>query len=233
MPHATYYILMEEEAQAQRVAWIVRPLEGQKIVKRCPGCEMKRNFASSGAFRVNAQKKTIDVWHIYKCERCGNTWNIEVIARTNRRKINPELYNSYLQNDEDEARRKTFDYGLLARNRAELASPPDFAVDGPGLDELAGRARINLTSEFLLPIRLERVLVKKFGLSRRQLVQLIESGRLTGVAVQDLPRRVKGDIAFEIEVEYARAMLRKHDNMQEAEVEAFNRRQATAIEDLQ
>lgn len=147
---------MEEEAQAQRVEWIVRPLEGQKIVKRCPGCETKRNFASSGAFRVNAQKKTIDVWHVYKCERCDCTWNIEVIARTNRRKINPELYNSYLQNDEDEARRKTFDYGLLARNRAELASPPDFTVDGPGLDELAGigRARIHLTFEFLLPIRL-------------------------------------------------------------------------------
>ncbi len=226
---------MEEEAQARGVEWIVRPLEGQKIVKRCPGCETKRNFVSSGAFQVNAQKKTIDVWHIYKCERCDYTWNIEVIARTNRRKINPELYNSYLQNDEDEARRKAFDYGLLARNRAELAGPPDFTVDGPGLDELAGvgRARIHLTFEFLLPIRLERVLAKKLALSRRQLADLIVSGHLTGLAVDDLPRRVKNNIAFEIDVQQARALLEKHDTVQEAEVEAFNRRQATGIEDLQ
>jgi hypothetical protein len=226
---------MEKEAQAQRVEWIVRPLEGQKIIKRCPGCETKRNFVSSGAFRVNAQKKTIDVWHIYKCERCDYTWNIEVIARTNRRKINPELYNFFLQNDEGEARRRTFDYGLLARNRAELASPPDFTVDGPELDELAGfsRARIYLTFEFLLPIRLEKVLVKKLGLSRRQLAQLIETGHLTGLAVHDLPRRVKNDIEFEIDVQHARALLEQRGNMQEAEVEAFNRRQAAAIEDLQ
>ena len=62
---------------------------------------------------------------------------------------------------------------------------------------------------------------------------MIEYGRLTGVAVQDLPRRVKSDIALEIEVEHARAMLENMNNRQEAEVEAFNRRQATAIEDLQ
>jgi len=128
----------------QRVEWTVRPIEGQKIVKRCPGCETKRNFVSSGAFRVNAQKKLIDVWHIYKCERCDYTWNIEVIARTNRRQIDPDLYDLVLQNDEGEARRRTFDYKLLARNRAELGDPPDFVVDGAELDELNETERAHI-----------------------------------------------------------------------------------------
>lgn len=224
-----------QKAPAPHVEWVVRPIEGQKITRRCPGCEVKRDFVSSGAFRVNAQKKTIDVWHIYKCERCDYTWNIEVIARTNRNKIDPDLYNLFLQNDEDEARRRTFDYGLLARNRAEPSGAPDFIVEGPELGELKarGRARIGLKFEFLLPIRLENVLVKKLGLRRRQLSHLIESGHLVGLAVRDLSRRVKRDVEIEVDVDYALGMLERQPQAQDAEEKAFDAWQADGSEDLQ
>ncbi|MEA2880218.1 MAG: hypothetical protein QOF14_5414 [Hyphomicrobiales bacterium] len=212
----------------RRVEWTVRPIEGQKIVRRCPGCETKRSFVSSGAFRVNAHKKLIDVWHIYKCERCDYTWNVDVIARTNRRQIDPDLYDLFLQNDEGEARRRTFDYKLLAHNRAELGDPPDFVVEGAELDELdeTGRAHIHLTFEFLLPIRLASMFAKKLGLSRKRLNDLIAAGHLIGVSSDDLPKRIKGPIDFEIDIAQVRATLAEHRRVQKAEAEAFERRQA-------
>ena len=97
----------------QSATWWVCPLDGQKIIKRCPGCEIKRHFVSSGAFRINAQKKTIDVWHIYKCEHCKQTWNIEILSRVNVNSIDCDLYDKFKNNDGEESLRRTFDYGHL------------------------------------------------------------------------------------------------------------------------
>lgn len=40
-----------------KVTWTVTPAGYQRIAKRCPACNVKREFAPSGAFRVNSQKK--------------------------------------------------------------------------------------------------------------------------------------------------------------------------------
>lgn len=45
----------------------------QHIAKRCPACNVKRDFAPSGAIQMNSQKKLLDIWSIYKCTRCDYT----------------------------------------------------------------------------------------------------------------------------------------------------------------
>ncbi|MCC8376206.1 MULTISPECIES: DUF1062 domain-containing protein [Photorhabdus] len=45
----------------RNVIWLVRPVGYQAILKRCPGCEVKKAFYPAGTFRVNAQKKVLDV----------------------------------------------------------------------------------------------------------------------------------------------------------------------------
>lgn len=55
------------------VTWTVTPVGYQHIAKRCPACNVKRDFAPSGAIRVNSQKKLLDIWSIYKCTRCDYT----------------------------------------------------------------------------------------------------------------------------------------------------------------
>ena len=182
--------------------WLLRPIEDQKIVKRCPGCEVKRSFVSSGAFRTNAQKKLLDVWHIYNCEYCNQTWNIEILSRVNRKKVDPAMYASFLQNDPAEIRRRTFDYQLLAKNRVELADPPAFAVEGHGLEDLKGLdiAKGRFRIEFPLPIRMAIVLTKKLGLSRRCLSHLIQDGLIRGITLDDLRRKAKEHDTIELDV---------------------------------
>jgi hypothetical protein len=210
--------------------WLVRPTEDQGVVKRCPGCDAKRIFRSSGAFRVNAQKKTLDVWHIYKCEKCDYTWNIDVIERSNRRNIEPNLYNRFLQNDPDEARRLTFDYRLLALNRAELAGSPDFEVTGPDLDALSTHdfARGEVRFEFLLPIRLAVVLTKKLSLSRRRLNGLIESGHLRGVTSADLQSKAKHVQALGFDIAPVLEEVRAQAEARTVEQQAMARRRASS-----
>ena len=72
--------------------WRVRPAHSPRVLRRCPGCDVTRPFASSGRFRVNGQKRRLDVWLIYKCVHCDATWNRTVLERVTPESIDPARY---------------------------------------------------------------------------------------------------------------------------------------------
>jgi len=69
---------------------------------------------------VNAQKKTLDVWLIYRCSVCGATWNLTVLSRVAPRSLPPELLRGFQDNDPDLAARYASDRALLKKNGAEV-----------------------------------------------------------------------------------------------------------------
>ena len=54
---------------------------------------------------MNANGKRLDVWLIYRCERCGATWNQEIFSRVKPSRIDKELYQAFLDNDWETAMR--------------------------------------------------------------------------------------------------------------------------------
>lgn len=101
-----------------KVTWNVSPVGYQLISKRCPSCHGAQNFTPSGAFRINSQKKVLDVWSIYKCVRCAWTWNISLFSRLPIGKINPQLYGQLVANAESAVQHYSHDLQVLRRNGA-------------------------------------------------------------------------------------------------------------------
>lgn len=194
------------------IRWIISPTSDQLVRRRCPKCDGKRLFAPSHRFRVNANKKTLDIWHIYKCVQCNDTWNVEIIARRNRRDIPADLYNSFIVNDPTVARRYSFDYQLLSKNNIEFADPPAVVVLGANVTEFSNREElmIVLESEFPLPNRLGAILSKKLGVSRTGLIRLVESGVIGGLDVRDLNRRLKPFQTIRLKMKSLLPMIAKH-----------------------
>lgn len=93
-----------------------------KVLHRCGGCGKKQEFVNSGKFRVNANGNNVDVWLIYRCQKCKHSWNLTVYERTKPHKIPPELYELFLCNDEDTAYSYGRDIDFLKRNNAEIKS---------------------------------------------------------------------------------------------------------------
>ena len=89
------------------------------VVKYCKKCKRKTMFNSSGLFRVNAHRKSLDVWLIYKCKKCNTTWNLTVLSRVAAGSIQPELLRGFHENDIELAERYTSDAALIKRNGAE------------------------------------------------------------------------------------------------------------------
>lgn len=179
--------------------WCARPEGLAKVIKYCGHCGRKTAFYCSQNFRVNAQKKTLDVWLIYKCEACDATWNMEILSRVNPRAIEASLYEGFMKNDFELARQYASDASILAKNRAEADFDAlSFIVDGE-IPRGGEEAFIELTCDF--GARLDKLLAHKLCLSRNTVQKLMEAGniRITGETAKGIKNlRVKGSVGIAI-----------------------------------
>jgi hypothetical protein len=137
-------------------------------------------FACSMKFRTNAQKKRVDVWLIYRCRACEETWNLPIHERLAVSEIAPDLFQAIARNDSALARRYAFDRQRLApHGRVEESAA--FEIRKSPREECDGNASvIDITLALAWPcgIRLDRLLASELGMTRSQLRTLHERGAL-------------------------------------------------------
>lgn len=90
------------------------------IIHKCGGCKKKQIFISTRKFRVNANGGKLDIWLIYQCKKCKHTLNIPIYERTAVNKIPVDLYDRYLENDEELAIAYGTDYSFFRTKHYEI-----------------------------------------------------------------------------------------------------------------
>ena len=187
------------------VTWTVTPVGYQHIAKRCPACNVKRDFAPSGAIRVNSQKKLLDIWSIYKCTRCDYTWNIALFSRLHVSKINRELLQRLLQNDAAMVHYYAADLATLKRNRAEPSGQPDFRIHEQWSVTLKACQRITVRVSLL------SILKKQLKLSTAEIRWLVATGHIEGIPLKQLKTKklkaMEYDFQLAAETLYARRRI--------------------------
>ena len=156
-----------------RVRWRLRPCESPKIWRHCRRCDDKRPFATTEKFRVNAQKKRLDAWLIYRCLHCGQTWNRPVFERRPVADFDAQTIQAIMENDPQVARRIANDVPRPAR-RADQANA-DYRLDRRMEGEpppAPVAALITIQVEAAPGPRLDRLLARELGLSRARLGRL-------------------------------------------------------------
>ncbi|NKC97730.1 DUF1062 domain-containing protein [Escherichia coli] len=174
-----------------QVTWTVAPVGYQRIAKRCPSCKIKRDFTPSGAFRVNSQKKLLDVWSIYKCTHCDYTWNISLFSRLHVSKIDRQLYHRLMTNDAATIQHFASDIAILKRNNAELSGQPDFTVQERWPVSITAhqwvRVRVRIPRSF--QVSLLSILKQQLMLSAGEIQRRVEAGQIGGVTMKLLKSR--------------------------------------------
>lgn len=144
---------------------------------RCSRCGEARPFRSSGKFRVNANGKRVDAWLVYKCTACGKTWNRPILERRDVDSVAPSLLAALHRNDSELAQRWALDVGGLQRHEASA----DVAVHKEILRAAPLSVRwlwVRLAVPQPVTLRLDRLLGREFGLSRKHLHTLQQADRL-------------------------------------------------------
>lgn len=190
--------------------WRLLPKHTPIVLRRCPRCDVRTAFVSSDKFRINGQGRRLDVWLIYKCASCNQTWNSTILSRVSPESIGAELYQKFLDNDRDTAWRYAFDFEILKRNEVDFDRDVSIEVEGPPLDisSSAMSAQIKIEPHLALNARLDALLAQRLGLTRRKLLALFESGAVSIDPTGAIDRRIKRPLAVTVDLAALRENLR-------------------------
>lgn len=158
----------------------------------CSRCGEARPFRSSQKFRLNANGKQVDAWLIYKCTTCESTWKRPLLERRNVDRVDPSFLEALRRNDPQLARRVAYDIGGLQHGAAITGSSAEVAVVKETLLEAPLSVRwlaVRLAVPQPVILRLDRLLARELGLSRKHLQALQKLDRL--VIAPDGPRRLR------------------------------------------
>lgn len=106
------------------------PSEPIRVFKYCPRCRAPQCFRCAYKFRVNANRKFIDVWLLFDCARCGNTARLPVVRRLPVSTIGRSRLRAFEVNDRNQAMAIARDRRLLKRAGFSV-EPPGPVIEGP------------------------------------------------------------------------------------------------------
>lgn len=99
--------------------WEIIPKNTPNLKRKCNRCDCN-SFYCSNKFRVNAQKRNLDVWLIYRCLECDSTYNLTILSRTKPESIDKDLFKKFAENDEETAWKYAFSPEIVRRNHIEF-----------------------------------------------------------------------------------------------------------------
>ena len=167
----------------RKALWVIRELGLPAVVKACVlGCRSTRHHPT-GKFRVNANGKLLDVWMLINCERCDRTSKISIHERIHVRALEQERLVMFEKNDPAMVRQLAMDPSLASRAgyRLDWNGTWELETDMPFYElESADPAPLEVVIRFEFPahIRVEKLLMDGFGLSRSAARGMVDAGRI-------------------------------------------------------
>lgn len=166
------------------ITWEVKVKNTPLLIKKCSHCDSDR-FYCSDKFRMNAQKKNIDVWLIYRCVKCDNTCNLTLLSRSKPDLIDKTLFHSFSMNDKDAAWKYAFSTEMERKNnlRLDYGSVEYEVVPDTSLEDLLNLSneviKIYIKCEFEFDLKLSSLIRRYFSLSANQVKRMFEDGIIT------------------------------------------------------
>ncbi|GET23975.1 hypothetical protein NT017_03040 [Prolixibacter sp. NT017] len=152
---------------------------------------------------MNAQKKNIDIWLVYRCIKCDNTYNMSLFSRTKPELISKNLFNNFLENNTETVWAYAFSHEVSRRNNVELdfdSVEYDVKHENVSIEDILNfyteAVAFKIKCPFDFRLKLSSVLRVCLELSASRLNKLIEEGVIS-VQEKHLEKRHKvkdGDI---------------------------------------
>jgi hypothetical protein len=152
--------------------WRIRPLELPRPWRYCASCAIARAFVCSERFRVNAQKKSLDVWLNYRCTSCGGVWKFPLLERRPVSDLGGAQLDGFARHDPAVVWKYAFDIARLRPHVIGIDTDVRFEVERTALacDAVeSGDLHIHFDVPFPCDIRLDRLLAGELGISRSSL----------------------------------------------------------------
>ena len=165
-----------------REKWKITPETLPSVRRRCSGCGTKTEFVSSGKFRVNGNGRLLDVWLIYRCRNCKNTWNMAICQRVSPESIDRKKYEGFLGNSHELAEKYGTSREVFAQNGAEMVEAKgEYRVlitdmEIPCLED--GTQEIEIEMAGSLRLRADALFAGQWGITRSEVKKMLDGGKI-------------------------------------------------------
>lgn len=168
----------------KKIVWEVQYLSLLPVLRYCKKCGKKNTFICSRQFRINAQRRFLDLWLIYKCLSCNTTWNATIYSRISPQSLSTDLLDDFYKNDEALVEQYAMNIDFLRGNGVEVGLPLyNVAGNSFSLDETV---ELEIKSKYSCSIKVASIIREKLHLSQKEYLRLILSGRIKGISEQNL-----------------------------------------------
>ncbi len=186
----------------KKIIWEVQSLSLLPVLKYCKKCGRKNLFACSRQFRVNAQRRYLDIWLIYKCCDCNTTWNATVYSRISPQALKPERLDGFYKNNNELVEKYAMNSQFLQENGVEVSSP-QYSVIGDCFS-LNEAVQLEIKNKYSLSVKVSSVVRSKLLLSEKEYLQLITRGKIKSIPDQDLKKcKIKGGVTLVFNNEFS------------------------------
>ncbi len=186
----------------KKIIWEVQSLSLLPVLKYCKKCGRKNRFACSRQFRVNAQRRYLDIWLIYKCCDCNTTWNATVYSRISPQALKPERLDGFYKNNNELVEKYAMNSQFLQENGVEVSSPK-YSVIGDCFS-LNEAVQLEIKNKHSLSVKVSSVVRSKLLLSEKEYLQLITRGKIKSIPDQDLKKcKIKGGVTLVFNNEFS------------------------------
>jgi hypothetical protein len=160
--------------------WHIRPLELPRPWRYCTSCATASAFVCSERFRINANKKSLDVWLKYRCASCEETWKFPLFERCSVSELASQL-DGFACHDPAAVWQYAFDVARLRPHVIRVDTDVRLQVERTPFEcegVPPGHACIHFDVPFPCDIRLDRLLAGELGISRSALQSRYERAEL-------------------------------------------------------
>lgn len=161
--------------------WEIEVKNTPTLKRKCNRCNSNR-FYCSNKFRINAQKKNLDVWLIYRCVECDSTYNLTILSRTKPDRIKEDMFLKFAENDESTAWKYAFSSETAQKNNVELdydSVKYEILHDDISINSLLHAAdeviAVKIHTRFEFGLKLTSVIRFCLGISANLLNRMIEA----------------------------------------------------------
>lgn len=178
--------------------WLVHHTALPLIRRQCLTCASGR-FRTTGAFRVNAHAKKLDIWLLAICVGCEQTIKLEIQEQVHVRTVDPARLDQLHRNDAGLVLRLLTDPAVLRRNRVTLDWQDAWELQANPTKLCAGWViDVAVRFEHSIPVRLVRLLALGLGIPRAAAERLITTRQIASTCT--LPTTVSRDFSFTLRV---------------------------------
>lgn len=169
----------------KKITWNVQYLSLPLVSKYCKKCGKKTKFSCSKKFRVNAQRKALDVWLIYNCVDCDTTWNARVYAHISPQALKPTNIEGFHKNNQSLVEEYAMNPDFLYGNGIDEIEIPPYLIIGDDLPS-SEAVELEIKSKYPFPIKVSALIREKLQLSQAAYLRLIKSKTIKSIPEQDL-----------------------------------------------